>query len=1113
MPLRTWRILSVVLLAVVLMCAAVLVALPQAQRATERGTVSGFPPPVQGADQLIIGVNASLEQYDDQTLAARLAELKRRGITTVRQSFRWSAIESTPGLFDWQSSDRIFRALAANDMRVLAVLQDTPVWARTETGNASAPPSPTTPPRQPDDFANFAGKFAERYDPPQSGTQNRALSPILAYQIWDEPNLSAAWGNGLINPIGYLRLLRASGEAIHHVHPMATIVLAGLAPTVEQSDVNLAPQQYLAALYDLGGADAFDIVAAKPYGFDNPPEDRRVDPAVLNFSNVILLYETMIVKGDTRKAIWLTQFGWNSLAPNWSGAPSVWGQVTQKQQADYTRQAVERAAREWYWVGGMFAADLESGRPTDPRSGFDLISNGIAKPALDALTDSVRSADAATRGHLFAPCEFTPGPSRPMPLGGCYRPTQIAIFSDGWRFSEQGADPPQPTSAQALAQDPGEPSVEFKFSGIRLSLLVRRGDYRANTFVTVDGKPANALQIEPRGAFLPMWSPDLAPRIEQIEVASHLADGVHTARVSVERGWNQWPLIGWSSSNQPVESNAVPRTIVAILLTICIIGLVVAVRHATWTAAFAGSNNQRFAPVAVATMMILWATSFVSWAQDAAFAFRNFGTPASLVLGAFTSAILVWVPTTTLSLLCLVILSIVVVMRLDIGLALVAFFIPFYIVPQRLFAYSIAMVELLMILCIVSAAIRIARGLIRRQDRHFGMRTLFRQPAFPLDCAVAAFVIVSALSAIQAQQRVEAFRELRLIIVEPALLYAALRAISFSRIERTRMMQAYFAGALTVAGIGLLNYARGNVFEAESGIARIKSVFGSPNNDALYLGRAFVALLGIIMASVQSRLRGRTGGAQQTRIRWLPRFAAVGTGLILFVALVLSQSRGALLLGLPLAVSAMCLALGGRWRLPGTLLLIGLVLALLTLTTGTATRVLAGTRLANALDLTQGTGFFRINLWQSAASMWQDHPWFGVGPDNFLYAYRSHYILPAAWQEPNLSHPHNMVMDFASRLGTFGLAALLLLAIGFTHAAKYGLSRAAPERAASIAAIGVSVYMLGHGLVDQSIFLVDLSYVFMLWAGLMSGRLSAEAPSKTTQNDGYIARTTQTTRP
>ncbi|HRE27117.1 MAG TPA: hypothetical protein PK954_10830, partial [Anaerolineales bacterium] len=55
--------------------------------------------------------------------------------------------------------------------------------------------------------------------------------------------------------------------------------------------------------------------------------------------------------------------------------------------------------------------------------------------------------------------------------------------------------------------------------------------------------------------------------------------------------------------------------------------------------------------------------------------------------------------------------------------------------------------------------------------------------------------------------------------------------------------------------------------------------------------------------------------------------------------------------------------------------------------------------------------------------------------DNFLYAYRSYYILPAAWEEPNLSHPHNLVMDFLSRLGAPGLLTGIALLVGFWRTA------------------------------------------------------------------------------
>ena len=54
-----------------------------------------------------------------------------------------------------------------------------------------------------------------------------------------------------------------------------------------------------------------------------------------------------------------------------------------------------------------------------------------------------------------------------------------------------------------------------------------------------------------------------------------------------------------------------------------------------------------------------------------------------------------------------------------------------------------------------------------------------------------------------------------------------------------------------------------------------------------------------------------------------------------------------------------------------------------------------------------------------------NHPLRGVGLDGFLYAYRSRYVLPSAWEEPNLSHPHNLLLDAWTRLGLAGVAVVV----------------------------------------------------------------------------------------
>ncbi|MCA9969134.1 MAG: O-antigen ligase family protein, partial [Anaerolineales bacterium] len=140
--------------------------------------------------------------------------------------------------------------------------------------------------------------------------------------------------------------------------------------------------------------------------------------------------------------------------------------------------------------------------------------------------------------------------------------------------------------------------------------------------------------------------------------------------------------------------------------------------------------------------------------------------------------------------------------------------------------------------------------------------------------------------------------------------------------------------------------------------------------------------------------------------------------------------------------------------------------------------------LAGRLDLTGATGVFRINLWRASLNMALDHPLTGVGLDNFLYAYRGRYILDAAWQEPNLNHPHNILLDFATRLGLLGLLSGGWLLWQLARMLRRALATApAAWQPVAVGGAGALAAMLAHGLVDHSFFLVDLAFVFYLLLG------------------------------
>jgi O-antigen ligase len=117
--------------------------------------------------------------------------------------------------------------------------------------------------------------------------------------------------------------------------------------------------------------------------------------------------------------------------------------------------------------------------------------------------------------------------------------------------------------------------------------------------------------------------------------------------------------------------------------------------------------------------------------------------------------------------------------------------------------------------------------------------------------------------------------------------------------------------------------------------------------------------------------------------------------------------------------------------------------------------------------------------------MFAEHPLFGVGLDNFLYAYRGRYILESGWEEPNLNHPHNIILDFATRLGVAGLLAGAWLVFTLIRMLWRLPKRVSAEwRPIAIGISGSVAQMLAHGSVDHSFFLVDLSFAFFLLLAL-----------------------------
>jgi len=985
-------------------------------QAATRGIPRGFPEPVADADVPLLCVNVALHAPEPALpLEQALDRVAGGGFRWVRQSFPWALIEPAPGRYDWALWDRIVAETAARGLGLIAVLERPPDWA-------GSPPAPA-------DFARFAGAVAARYG-----------DRLRYYQIWHNPNLQDGWG-APPHPAQYAELLRQAALAIRAADPDARILLGSLAPTVERGPQNLSEVRFLEELYAAGAAPYFDIVTAQAYGFETGPEGRRVGEGVLNFSRAVLVREVMEAHGDGGKALWISHFGWNALPsvapaarPVWEDVPSIWGTVDESAQAAYTVGALERARREWPWVGAMCLAHLQpdlslpapgAGTPDARRHwGFALIGpDGAPRPVYDAVAGWARRPAANDPGY------WTPA-------------SGIAEWEGGWELSELGADPGQE----------GTYTVTIPFWGTDFGLRARRGNYRAYFYVTVDGKPANALPRDESGrAYVVLTSPDYQPQEVTIPVARGLPPGLHTAVVVAERGWDQWPLAGWSVSYRPDDRpyRAALGGLAALALA-ALAGLILVGRRMDWgrvgRAAMEAwsrlSEGVQWAITLIATGL-LWTGAWMTWGTETAGgAFRRLGDGGGMAVTLAAAGLFYYSPWFLLTVLAALILFVCLLLRPEFGLALIAALAPFYTLPRPLLDKAFSMAEIVTLMTLAA----------------WGVRAL-------------TLLLVALASTLQADFQRVAWRELRTTILEPALFFLMLRTLPMNRRGQAqgqgqaqglplqwRVADFFVLGGVAVAVIGLVQYALGvNLITAEGGLPRLRSVYGSPNNVGLYLGRVLPLLVAVAMLARDRRRKLAYG------------LAALPVG----AALLLSFSKGALLLGVPAALVTVGLLAGGRWRWATLALLLVMALALVPL--------LRLPRFASLFTTQEGTTFFRIKLWQGTVAMIRDHFWLGVGPDNFLYHYRSRYILPSAWQEPDLSHPHNFLLDFWARLGVLGAAVGIGLQVAFWRAALPLRRHPDPDtRALAVGLMGGVADMLAHGLVDHSFFLVDLAYAFFL---------------------------------
>jgi O-antigen ligase len=158
------------------------------------------------------------------------------------------------------------------------------------------------------------------------------------------------------------------------------------------------------------------------------------------------------------------------------------------------------------------------------------------------------------------------------------------------------------------------------------------------------------------------------------------------------------------------------------------------------------------------------------------------------------------------------------------------------------------------------------------------------------------------------------------------------------------------------------------------------------------------------------------------------------------------------------------------WAALGVILVVGVGIGLLVL----------GERLQNSETVLR-----RFAIWEGATALWSTVPWTGVGPGGFFWHYPA-FIVPAAVDEPNLLHAHNLWLNVATGWGVLGLlwlGALLTWLIGVARRL-----RSQPVDWIAVGALAALIASLAHAQVDAFLVLPELAAWNWLVLALLAQR-------------------------
>jgi hypothetical protein len=191
--------------------------------------------------------------------AKHLDRIASLGIHQVRLGIAWPKVEPLPPVggvhhYQWDATDAEIADMAKRRITAQANITQTPRWDAPSgiIDNLNCAKSSSWTPLDTNPYIELTQAIASRYGPGGSFWSSHPglpRTPIVRYEIWNEPNLRGGWCPNP-QPERYADMFVGAARAIRAVDPQAQVVTGGVAPPAKEN------KHYLSIAHFLGRATA-----------------------------------------------------------------------------------------------------------------------------------------------------------------------------------------------------------------------------------------------------------------------------------------------------------------------------------------------------------------------------------------------------------------------------------------------------------------------------------------------------------------------------------------------------------------------------------------------------------------------------------------------------------------------------------------------------------------------------------------------------------------------------------------------------------------------------------------------------------------------------------------